>query len=231
MGFMENYTTSGHTLRLYVSSGFNSKVLIQIPGISYFDTLYVPKDSVRIAYIPVLKGENNLYDSVDNKGIYIKSDYPISISAMNLSAATTDASIVLPLANIPYAATYVVGNPNPSLNQVLLIAAADSTLISISGVNSITKNTLRPQSGTYTIKLNKGQTYMLGSTSNLSGSVIKVLNNKKLIAFSGDRCSAWPCGACDHQYEQVLPNDVLDTAYHTTTFRAYQWLFFKIHPA
>ena len=184
-----------------------------MPGISYYDTIYVPKDSVRIAYIPVLKGENNLYDSVDNKGIYIKSDYPISISAMNLSAATTDASIVLPLANIPYAATYVVGNPNPSLNQVLLIAAADSTLISISGVNSITKNTLRPQSGTYTIKLNKGQTYMLGSTNNLSGSVIKVLNNKKLIAFSGDRCSAWPCGACDHQYEQVLPNDVLDTAY------------------
>jgi gliding motility-associated-like protein len=213
MGFMENYTTSGHTLRLYVSSSYNSKVLIQMPGISYYDTLYVPKDSVRIAYIPVLKGENNLYDSVDNKGIYIKSDYPISISAMNLSAATTDASIVLPLANIPYAATYVVGNPNPSLNQVLLIAAADSTVISISGVNSITKNTLRPQSGTYSIKLNKGQSYMLGSTNNLSGSVIKVLNNKKVVAFSGDRCSNWPCGACDHQYEQVLPNDVLDTAY------------------
>jgi len=187
--------------------------LVKIPGIGYYDSLYVPKDSVRIAYIPLLKGQNNLYDSVDNKGIYIKSDYPISISAMNLSAATTDASIVLPLANIPFAATYVVGNPNPSLNQVLLIATSDSTKISISGVNSITKNTLRPKTGTYNIKLNKGQSYMLGSTNNLSGSVIKVTSNSKVVVFSGDRCSNWPCGACDHQYEQVLPNDVLDTAY------------------
>jgi gliding motility-associated-like protein len=213
MGFMENYVTSGHSLRLYISSSFTSKVTIKIPRLNYTDTLTIPKDSVRIAYIPPNYGENLLYDSIDERGIHIVSDYPITVSAMNLSAATTDASIVLPLVNIPFNATYTVGNPNPSTNQILLVASSDSTVVSITPVTSLSKNTKRPTTGTYTIKLQRGQSYQTGSTTNLSGSVIKVLSKSKVAVYSGDRCSNFPCGACDHQYEQVLPTDVLDTAY------------------
>ena len=213
MGFMENLVTSGHSLRLYISSSYTSKVTITVPRLNYTDTLTIPKDSVRIAYMPSNYGENLLYDSIDNKGIHIVSDYPITVSAMNLSAATTDASIVLPLVNIPFGTTYTVGNPSTGQNQILLVASSDSTIVSITPVNSLTKNTKRPTSGTYTIKLQRGQTYQTGSSNSISGSVVKVLSKSKVAVFSGDRCSNWPCGACDHQYEQVLPTDVLDTAY------------------
>lgn len=213
MGFMNNYTTSGHNLRLYISSSYNSKVCVKIPLQSYTDSIFVPKDSVRIVYIPISVGQAlDLYDTIENKGIHITSDYPVSISAMNLSAATTDASVVLPLVNIPTNATYVTGNPNNGSNLILLVATADSTLVSVSAVSTL-NNTRRPTTGTYTIRLNRGQTYQLTSTGNLCGSVIKVITKSKLAVYSGARCNNWPCGACDHQYEQVLPNLILDTAY------------------
>ncbi len=213
MGFMNNLTTSGHNLRLYVSSSYNSRVVVDIPLQNYRDSIFVPRDSVRIISIPLIYGQMLFAtDTIEGKGIHITSDNPVSISAMNLSAATTDASVVLPLVNIPQSATYVTGNPNNGANLILLVASADSTIVSISAVSTLS-NTIRPTTGTYTIRLNKGQAYQLTSNSNLCGSVIRVKSKSKLVVFSGARCNNWPCGACDHQYEQVLPNLILDTAY------------------
>lgn len=212
VGFMSNINTQGHNLRLYISSSYNAKVYIRIPLQNYIDSVSIPQDSVRMVVIPYQDAEmSRIGDTIESKGIHITSDNPISVSAMNLSAASTDASIVLPLVNIPLKATYISGNPNQG-TSILMVATADSTRVNINPSNTLS-NFIRPSAGAYTITLNRGQAYQIKSNSDLSGSIIKVLSNSKLLVFSGAECNNWPCGACDHQYEQVLPLPVLDTAY------------------
>ncbi len=215
-GFLRNYdsTFSGRkdSLRLYISATNKTKVDISIPLQGYSASIQIPKDSVVVFLIPLHLGYLTDYDVIRDKAIHITSDFPISVSAMNLLYATTDASIVLPYANIPSKTTYVVGNPSTgSTSEILLVAGEDSTKVKIIPTNT----TLSGNASNVPIylTLNKGQLYQMGSSKDLSGSIVSVLSPNKLVLFTGDRCSAWPCGACDHEFEQVLPNDVLDTAY------------------
>lgn len=213
---MKNYTGGGNQLRLYVSSTSTTKVFVEIPGQSYKDSGTVRKDSVIIFTIPNNIGYISLFDTVLNNGIHITSQQPVSVSAMNLIIATTDASIVLPTINLPPAASYITGHPNGAYkpaNEFMLVACEDSTLVEITPASLTSSG--KPANVAFRIRLNKGQIYQVGSDAaspGMSGSKVKVLNYKKLALFSGDYCSNWPCGACDHQFEQVLPNIVLDTS-------------------
>ncbi len=213
MGFMKNLSQNSTGLRLYISASNNSKVKISIPLQNYIDSIYVPKDSVKAFIIPFNLGYTPEFDSLVNRAIRITSDFPVSIAAMNLAPATTDASIVLPIANIPKNSTYVTGHPNGNArnSEILLVASEDSTKVSITPTALAGTHAAGV---TYFKTLKRGQMYQLGSNGlDLTGTLIKVLSQTKLVVFSGHECSNWPCGACDHQYEQVLPIDVLDTAY------------------
>lgn len=214
MGFLKNYTGSGNSLRLYISASDNSKVKISIPLQNYIDSIYVPKDSVKVFYVPVSLGYLPELDSIVKRAIHVTSDYPVSLSAMNLISATTDASIVLPTTNIPNSATYVVGTPNSSgfYSLALMVACQDSTLINI--VPSALTASGKASGVPYNIRLNKGEMYQLASKPGLlTGTTIKVTSANKLVVFAGNECSNWPCGACDHQYEQIMPNLLVDTSY------------------
>lgn len=213
MGFLKNYTAGSNYLKVYISATSNTKVELSIPLQNYVDSIYIPKDSVRVIQVPNSLGNILEYDSVERKAIRIKSDFPITVAAMNLQAATTDASIVLPTVNIPPAATYIVGNPNSSGfgNEFMLVASEDSTKVMILPASNTSKG--HPANVPYTVRLNKGELYQV-SGSSMSGSLIKVLSNTKVAVFSGDVCSNFPCGACDHQYEQIMPNYLADTAYY-----------------
>lgn len=214
MGFLKNYTGgSGNFLKLYISASANSKVKISVPLQNYIDSIYVPKDSVKVFQVPNNLGFISEFDSVVKRAIRITSDFPVSVSAMNLYAATTDASIILPTVNIPQGATYIVGNPNSSgfNNSMMMVASQDSSIITITPTSSTTGG--HPANTPYTIRLNRGELYQVAGGS-LTGSVIQVKTNTKVAVFTGDVCSNFPCGACDHQYEQVMPNQLADTAYY-----------------
>ncbi len=214
MGFLKNYTGgNGNYLKLYISASSNSNVKISIPLQNYIDSIYVPKDSVKVFQVPNNFGFIPEFDSIVKKAIRITSDFPVAVSAMNLYAATTDASIILPTVNIPPGATYIVGNPNSSgfNNVMMMVASQDSTSITI--LPTSTTSGGHPANTPYNIKLNRGELYQVAAGS-LTGSVIKVNTNSKVAVFSGDVCSNFPCGACDHQYEQVMPNMLADTSYY-----------------
>lgn len=214
MGFLKNYTGgNGNFLKLYISASSNSNVKISIPLQNYIDSIYVPKDSVKVFQVPNNFGFIPEFDSIVKKAIRITSDFPVAVSAMNLYAATTDASIILPTVNIPPGATYIVGNPNSSgfNNVMMMVASQDSTSITI--LPASTTSGGHPANTPYNIRLNRGELYQVAAGS-LTGSVIKVNTNSKVAVFSGDVCSNFPCGACDHQYEQVMPNMLADTSYY-----------------
>jgi gliding motility-associated-like protein len=216
-GFMSNYTGE---LKLYISAKQNSKVVISIPLKKYTDTVTILKDSVVAITLPNSSAEISTSEVIEGTGIHIVSDFPVSVSAMNLRSSSTDATVVLPNKNIPINATYVTGHPSKSyfiydftsLNEFLLVSPEDSVIVEITPAGKTIKN--RPADSAFIVVLNEGNTYQVQSNENLDGSTIKVLNGKKLIVYTGDRCSNFPSGACDHQVEQLFPNQLLGSVYY-----------------
>lgn len=211
-GFMNNFS-SPNSLRIYVSSAQTSKVYVNIPLQNFRDSFIVLKDSVvKYEFNISIANPGATYNQSLPKGIQITSQYPVSVSAMNLQTATTDASVVLPLVNVPKKVKYTTIHPSRGSTSIaLLVANEDSTKITIKPSVLTLDNKLARVN--FNITLNRGETYQLASNNDLSGSEITVTSDHKLMVFSGDKCSNFPSGACDHQYEIVLPEVVLDTAY------------------
>ena len=216
-GFMSALSAS--QLRLFIAAKENSSVTISVPLMAYTNTISVLKDSVVIFTIPNSVGQITSSEVVEKNGIHIVSDYPIAVTAMNLQSATTDATIVFPLKNVPNNATYTTGHPgrvgNMAGNEFLIVSAENGAQVEITPTRDTEK--AKPANVPFSVTLNKGEVYQVraGSVHDiLDGSVIKCVNGKKIVVYTGDKCSAFPCGACDHQYEQVFPDQLLDTAYY-----------------
>jgi len=142
-----------------------------------------------------------------HKGLYIEATDDVMVVAKNSSGTSSDATVVIPLKSLGsqyYVMQYhVLNRKYPS--QYLIIATEDSTEVEI-------KNKSKSFGGRvahipYTIKLNKGDAYMVQARKDLTGSVVKEKNGKKIAVFCGATCTYVPryCQSCDHLYEQVLP--------------------------
>ncbi|MCB9252495.1 MAG: gliding motility-associated C-terminal domain-containing protein [Flavobacteriales bacterium] len=214
--FMSNFSSS--TLRLFIAAKDTAEVDITVPLMGYATKITVPKDSVVIVTIPNTVGQISSSEVVEKTGIHILSDYPIAVTSMNLQPATTDATVVFPLKNVPNGTKYITGHPgkvsNMAGNQFMLVSPEDNVQLEIIPTAKTLQN--NPAFQPINITLDAGEVYQVrGAPGNiLDGSSIKVLNNKRIIVYTGDKCSAFPCGACDHQVEQVFPVRLLDTAYY-----------------
>lgn len=216
-GFMSNLGSNSE-LRLFIAAKDTTNVTISAPLKGWSQKITVFKDSVKIITIPNSAGQVVKMDDIEQTGIYIKSDYPVAVTAMNLRAATTDASLIFPLKNIPTNALYTTGHPskvsNYAGNEFLVVSADSGAMIEI--IPTAQTNGMKPAFKPFYITLNRGEVYLVTANkgSILDGSTVRCYNDKRIMVYTGDKCSAFPCGACDHQYEQVFSNQLLDTAYY-----------------
>ena len=222
-GFLGNlYSYKGDTnqLKLYIAAKQSTKVTVSIPLIGYSVSFIASAGSVteyKIAskYVFISQSE-----TIEKKGVHIVSDYPIAVSSLNLLNYSTDASVVYPLKSIIPRATYTAVVPDikdtkspsqTSVSEMLLVGIEDSTKLQIIPTAETQKG--RKANVPYYITINQGETYQINSFDNLDGTKVRVLNKKRLAVYTGNRCSEWPCGACDNQVEQLLANELLDTLY------------------
>lgn len=216
-GFMSNFYSTSE-LRLFIAAKTTTYVTVSIPLQSFSTKVLVLKDSVLIVKIPNSEGQINSSEVVEKTGIHILSDYPVAVTAMNLASATTDATVVFPLKNVPTNATYTTGHPSRVSNYVgnefLIVSAENGAKIDIVPAAKTIKG--KAKLTPFSITLDAGETYQVWADNKdiLDGSTITCTNGKRIIVYTGDKCSAFPCGACDHQVEQVFPNQLLDTSYY-----------------
>lgn len=103
---------------------------------------------------------------------------------MNLQTATTDATIVFPLKNVPNNATYTTGHPgrvgNMAGNEFLIVSTENGAQVEITPTRDTEK--AKPANVPFSVTLNKGEVYQVraGKVQDiLDGSVIKCVNGKK----------------------------------------------------
>ncbi len=231
-GHVDNFNSR---LTLFITSKVDASVSITAGGV-LLPTVVVQANKAVPVYINPNIYTNTyvgLSDGVAlNSGIHVTATSPIVLYSHISRSARSAATMVLPtkaLGNDYYAMAY---NQMPSgggeyrVSQVTLIGVEDETLIeitpSVSGVGAPAKAANVP----YQITLNKGDVYQFQSTTDVTGTRIRTVENcKPLAVFSGST----KVGFCeepgsivgvgqDNLYQQLFPVSSWGKNYITAPF-------------
>ena len=147
---------------------------------------------------------------VENKGLHIVADHPISVYASSEASASVDVSMILPTGSLGteyMALTYTARSTQPAFAAI--VATDDGTEVDITP--SVLTSDSHTAGSTYKVSLDKGQTYcVMSATSNaeLSGTTLK--SNKPIAVFQGNSAANVPrdqTTSNDYCMEQAYPTD------------------------
>ncbi len=227
IGFLENYIgdDTSHTdrMKVYITAdNLPATGVVEVPLGGWSMNYTVPANSTTEITIPTDKVMCTETDAIENKGIHITSDNPVSVYQLNYVRYTSDANITIPTTSL--GKRYRVTTYNPaaaslvwtevSVSELVVVAAYDSTVIRI-----VPKCNTQGGHGAnvpFFITLNRGQVYPIksypSSAYSLTGSLIEIdtntANNCKTFAvFSGNLCAFVPGDSCccNHICEQMMP--------------------------
>ena len=222
VGFLKNY--GQENLTLYITTTENVPVPFTVS--SSTGQMYSGTATDGIAIDVTLPSSFAVFNNtVRDKGVWIRAtdaSNKLTVYGMNYASRTADGFVALPcydyqIQNYTYYAVSTHFNRFPEVelrSQVLLVGCEDSTELTITPTQTIeipsnlaggnTPVTVIP-GRSYTITLNRLQTFLFSSSLDLTGSM--VVSNKPIAFFSGHECADVPVGVafCDHLVEQLPP--------------------------
>lgn len=213
LAFMKNNeASSSESLTIFISSSESASGTIEIPGQGWSQSFVVAPGITTSVNIPNAIAEMLSSEVVEEKGIHVMTDQPVSVYALSFEQNTSDATKILPLdvLGTEYIISAYAGTMDHE-SECVIVATADATTIEIiPSVNTVSGNSA---GSVFSIELNAGQAYQLkaAGAGDLTGSIIRSAENsgscRPFAVFSGAGCSTVPadCFACDHLYEQNFP--------------------------
>ena len=249
--FFNESPVNEQELAIYISTEAAATVTVTITNTGYTQTLNIPANTVDATIIIPKSGPNDartLTDGLQNRGIHILSDTAIAAYAHVYATMVSGATMLMPVEtygynyfSINYTQT-TSGSQLPAINPntqngpdwyswFYVIASEDNTRLDITPSDT-TKNGWLPNN-TYTINLNKGESYhvfgkLIGSSSqawaaskDMTGSKVLSIpgadgNCHPVAVFSGSggiRICRGDGGEFVHQ--QVFPSQAWGTRYLT----------------
>lgn len=240
-----NAATSGiryntQEMVLYLSAEQEAHVTVSVPGTSWSKSYLVPANTA-ITTVPMPKGlpadggvdARLLDEGLYKNNIFIKSDVPIAVFAHTYGAASSGATMLLPVEAYGY--TYYSANTsqtygtNDCYSWFYVVASEDNTIVRITPARPTTKGGQR--NVPFDVPLKKGEVYNVfgqlqgGSTGyDMSGSKIQSIpgtdgNCHPIGVFSGSsRTGICMLDFSDHSggdfmMQQVFPASAWGTRY------------------
>ena len=176
-------------------------------------------------------------ENIQEKGVHLTSDNPVSVFAINWDPNSTDITPVYPVETLgkDYLAMCYEPNIDPDNptsgngrnSEFLVVAAENQTLVKITP--SKVTDQLVPKDSTFEIFLNKGDVYQVQSENNegthlsgqgdLTGS--RITADKPIALFSGALSTTIPNSQCcwDHLFEQIPPIQSWGREYYTVPLK------------
>jgi gliding motility-associated-like protein len=209
LGFLPNYYNYQYVC-INITAMQNTTGTVSIPLQNWSENFTVPPGGQIKILIPddfavsFLTGKNP-------KGILITAEHNITVFAINAQMHTSDGSSILPsefLLQDYFALTHL----NYFESYMLLVAKFDNTEIEITPSVVTTDN--KPAGIPFSIKLARGETYLIESVEDISGTKVSGKGEcHPFAAFSGSKCTTINNDACDHLFHQLLPNIFLGKEY------------------
>ena len=195
-------------------------VFIENEYTGYYDTVSVAANL--IGKLVLNNDESSCYvtdvdeEKASNHALHVTSEKPISLIAANYKDKSFDVAAILPTAalkseyRIQCYAPYAHAD-SPQGSHFAIVAVEDNVIVDITP--SVTTSTNRPAWQTFASDtLRKGQVYYVwtgkksGDGADLTGSIIKARDNKKIAVFNGNSHTNIPTiQDRDHIYSQAMP--------------------------
>lgn len=217
---------------------------ISNPNTLWSANFSVGANGIATVDIPIAESYSTNSEVIENKGLIVTATDTISLFIANEATNSFDASNVLPIdalgdkyvtQNYIPSTTNISGSCNTNIRSAfIIIATENSTVIDITP----TCNTMggKIADTTFSITLNKGQSYQLmsnskGTSGDLSGSLIQARDCKKIAVFNGNILTGVPItmsNGFDHIFEQAMPVSYWGNKFAITASKARQGDFIRI---
>ncbi|TAE74218.1 MAG: PKD domain-containing protein [Bacteroidetes bacterium] len=247
VGYMEIVPNSIPLQKLYISSQVNTSVTVSMPVMSWTQTYNVVANQITTVVLPSSARTTSI-ETIAGTGVNITSNDLISVFAAQESSARTEASVVLPTNALGGTTEYYIASYQGVLNatgglstpssgipprsEFLVVAYQDNTEILITP--SANTSTGRLAGTTFSITLNKGQTYQVQGVAppaaslsdykpyDLTGTrLVGASGCKPFAVFSGANATITNsgCMAWEHIYEQQFPIQTWGNFYLVSPFK------------
>ncbi len=187
-----------------INTGYSASVNLT-PGLNKIQSSLTPVSETYVTSSEV----------IEKKSLLISSTDTISLFASNYVAKVFDVAAILPTTALKdeyMIQTYKNSSQKQQYSpEFLIVATEDNTTIDITPtwITSMGKPANQP----FTITLNKGESYQVQTeysvlNSDLSGSIVKARDGKKIAVFNGNQSESIPYGGGndgDHLFEQAMP--------------------------
>jgi gliding motility-associated-like protein len=210
---------------VYVTSDVDTEITLELPGLGISQTYMIFANQLR--QITITSSAFLDTEGTFDKGIHITALKPVVVYAHIYYASVSGASLCLPVATLGreyYAVNFkqeAQANITNAWSWFFVVATEDNTEIEVTP----SANTHTMTAGqTYTRTLQKGQVFNVLSATDLTGSVIKSVNNgtgcKKIAVFCGSGrigigCPTGGVGSSDNLFQQMYPNSTWGKKYLT----------------
>ena len=182
--------------------------IVSNPRTSWSVPFTVGAHSVTTVTIPLEQAYPVDANAVGDFGILVEATDTISVYAANYNNNSFDVTVVLPVNALDD--EYMVQTYVPTMNsEFVIVATEDNTEVEITPSKALMGGHAARQ--TYVVTLQQGQTYLGisrfgGAMGDLSGSIIKARDGKRVAVFNGNVCAMVPTtnSYTDHLVEQAV---------------------------
>jgi len=242
IAFMPNYLTPATSIRIFIASATNNKVQVEVYGDSsstrHFTQTMQPGGIWTLSLPTPALAEERVQEKAEYKAIHVSSDNPVAVYGFSNVSTSTDSYLALPTPTLGteyytscfFDDSYV--QLSPSLNQPLagefvIIAPYDNTLVTVGPVTADTRSAdtgklSHAKGDVWTVKLMRGQTYLVQSTgvnigiADLTGT--RIVSSKPVGLLSGHQRCRIPVDGIgnskDHIMEMIPPASAWGKEYY-----------------
>jgi gliding motility-associated-like protein len=219
LAFGQNLVTTD--LEIYITSDVATSGVVDIPQTGWNVPYTVGPSSTVTITVPVTNVVTG-NQFIQDRGIRVVSDDPVSVMAASIWSLSSDATLVLPRSVL--GTHYRVMNYDTTAGLFVVVALECNTTVQITPSNT----TLAGSAGgvPFTVVLDSGQTYQVKATAvaGLIGSVVETLDNKPIAVFGGHNIAViGNCMAGDHIMDQLYPTELWGTEYITNPLQSRTW--------
>lgn len=208
LGFMEHRDVNANTKVLMITSAFNTSGRVEMPLQSFSQDFTVNANTVKLINLPI-SAETIGSEIIDNTGIHVTSDLPISLYAHQYANLRSEAAMILPVPSLgkEYYVMSYYGFQTDFPSEFLIVAVEDDTEVFIDLAERTAGG--RNAGTSYSVTLDQGESYQVqaytGDGADMTGTHLR--SEQNFVVFGGARWSEVPsgCQARDNLYELMYP--------------------------
>ena len=220
-GFRYNNGNTWVDNNVMISAKRDCTGTITNPLTGWSESFTVEANRVKFLDIPEIEGYNSMDEYVAYKGLKVVTSDTVSLYISSCATNSFDASFVLPIESL--GSEYIIQTDAQSdipvhpdiedqyTSAFLIVALENNTTVEITPTVKTIGGHAAGQ--TFSLNLHAGQSYSVRShygngSRDLSGSIVKCVNGKKIAVFNGNTLTTIPNisnGGSDHIFEQALP--------------------------